>query len=102
MYGHEHLHHRQLRQNEHVSSVELLRTRFSSTCRMIFSQSRSFKERKEAYSPARILSFLTMEAIDSPVLRPGYRLEHSLWATGGQIFLTGTQAHVRLLLMQRQ
>jgi indolepyruvate ferredoxin oxidoreductase len=43
-----------------------------------------------------------MEAIDSPVRRPDYRLEHSLWATGGQIFLTGTQALVRLLLMQRQ
>jgi indolepyruvate ferredoxin oxidoreductase len=43
-----------------------------------------------------------MEATDSPVRRPDYRLEHSLWATGGQIFLTGTQALVRLLLMQRQ
>src|SRR5687768_1353641 len=43
-----------------------------------------------------------MEAIDSPVRRPEYRLDHSLWATGGQIFLTGTQALVRLMLMQRQ
>ncbi|MEJ5992323.1 indolepyruvate ferredoxin oxidoreductase family protein [Ramlibacter sp. PS3R-8] len=43
-----------------------------------------------------------MEAIDPPVHRPDYRLEHSLWATGGQIFLTGTQSLVRLLLMQRQ
>jgi indolepyruvate ferredoxin oxidoreductase len=34
--------------------------------------------------------------------RPDYRLADSLWATGGAIFLTGTQALVRLLLMQRQ
>jgi indolepyruvate ferredoxin oxidoreductase len=38
----------------------------------------------------------------SPVVRPGYRLSDSLWATGGAIFLTGTQALVRLMLMQRQ
>ena len=34
--------------------------------------------------------------------RPGYQLADSLWATGGAIFLTGTQALVRLMLMQRQ
>lgn len=36
------------------------------------------------------------------IVRPGYRLEHSLWAPAGAVFLTGTQALVRLLLMQRQ
>ncbi len=34
--------------------------------------------------------------------RPGYRLADSLWARSGAIFLTGTQALVRVLLMQRQ
>src|SRR5215212_3794114 len=38
----------------------------------------------------------------SPVVRPDYRLSDSLWATGGSVFLTGTQALVRLMLMQRQ
>src|SRR5256885_17187641 len=38
----------------------------------------------------------------SPLVRPDYRLADSLWATGGAIFLTGTQALVRLMLMQRQ
>ena len=33
--------------------------------------------------------------------RPDYRLADSLWARGGQIFITGTQALVRLPLMQR-
>jgi indolepyruvate ferredoxin oxidoreductase len=37
-----------------------------------------------------------------PVARPAYQLADSLWAPGGAIFLTGTQALVRLLLMQRQ
>ena len=36
------------------------------------------------------------------VLRPDYRLDDSLWARSGAVFLTGTQALVRLLLMQRQ
>ena len=40
--------------------------------------------------------------IPSPIVRPGYRLADSLWATGGSVILTGTQALVRLLLMQRQ
>ena len=34
--------------------------------------------------------------------RPDYRLSDSLWADSGTIFLTGTQALVRLLAMQRQ
>ena len=39
---------------------------------------------------------------DAEVLvRPDYRLEHNLWADRGTVFLTGTQALVRLLLMQR-
>jgi indolepyruvate ferredoxin oxidoreductase len=37
-----------------------------------------------------------------PLARPEYRLGDSLLATGGAIFLTGTQALVRLALMQRQ
>jgi indolepyruvate ferredoxin oxidoreductase len=37
-----------------------------------------------------------------PLARPEYRLGDSLAATGGAIFLTGTQALVRLTLMQRQ
>ena len=37
-----------------------------------------------------------------PVLRADYRLDDSLWARRGAVFLTGTQALVRLLLMQRQ
>ncbi|WP_084267827.1 indolepyruvate ferredoxin oxidoreductase family protein [Azohydromonas lata] len=32
----------------------------------------------------------------------GYRLDDALWAPSGRVFLTGTQALVRLLLMQRQ
>ena len=37
-----------------------------------------------------------------PLPRGGYRLEDALLARSGQIFLTGTQALVRLPLMQRQ
>ncbi len=36
-----------------------------------------------------------------PLARPGYALADSLWAPGGQVFLSGTQALVRLMLMQR-
>ncbi|MCF8151287.1 MAG: indolepyruvate ferredoxin oxidoreductase family protein [Burkholderiaceae bacterium] len=36
------------------------------------------------------------------IVRDSYRLEDALQAQGGQIFLTGTQALVRLPLMQRQ
>jgi indolepyruvate ferredoxin oxidoreductase len=40
---------------------------------------------------------------DAPALaRPDYALSDNLRATGGAIFLTGTQALVRLMLMQRQ
>ncbi|WP_395686172.1 indolepyruvate ferredoxin oxidoreductase family protein [Caenimonas koreensis] len=38
----------------------------------------------------------------SPLARPDYRLADSLWGTGGAIFLTGTQALIRMMLMQRQ
>src|SRR6478735_796208 len=34
--------------------------------------------------------------------RPDYRLQDNLWAPAGAVFLTGTQALVRLLSMQRQ
>jgi indolepyruvate ferredoxin oxidoreductase len=37
----------------------------------------------------------------APSVRADYRLGDNLTATGGQVFLTGTQALVRLLLMQR-
>lgn len=43
-----------------------------------------------------------LEPNNDPIARPNYRLADSLWATGGAIFLTGTQALVRLMLMQRQ
>ncbi len=33
--------------------------------------------------------------------RPAYQLSDALWARDGQVFLTGTQALVRLMLMQR-
>lgn len=39
---------------------------------------------------------------NKPLVRSGYRLEDSLEAIGGHVFLTGTQALVRLPLMQRQ
>ncbi len=39
---------------------------------------------------------------NSPLARPDYQLADSLWAREGQVFLTGTQALVRLLVMQRQ
>jgi indolepyruvate ferredoxin oxidoreductase len=38
----------------------------------------------------------------SALARPDYRLEDNLWAPNGVVYLTGTQALVRLLLMQRQ
>jgi len=41
-------------------------------------------------------------AHDSALQRPDYRLADSLWAREGSIFLTGTQALIRLMLMQRQ
>jgi len=36
-----------------------------------------------------------------PIQRPDYRLADNLWAERGAVFLTGTQALVRLMLMQR-
>src|SRR6478609_10960456 len=36
------------------------------------------------------------------ITRPQYKLSDSLWARDGAIYLTGTQALVRLMLMQRQ
>jgi indolepyruvate ferredoxin oxidoreductase len=40
--------------------------------------------------------------IDASVRRPDYRLSDNLWAKSGSVFLTGTQAIVRLLVMQRE
>ncbi|GAB4042236.1 MAG: indolepyruvate ferredoxin oxidoreductase family protein [Rubrivivax sp.] len=40
--------------------------------------------------------------MDSPIQRPDYQLSDNLRAEGGAVFLTGTQALVRLLLMQRR
>ena len=37
------------------------------------------------------------ETASSPVVRSNYQLADSLWASGGAIFLTGTQALVRLM-----
>ena len=38
---------------------------------------------------------------NTAIRHPDYRLTDSLWAREGQVFMTGTQALVRLLLMQR-
>jgi indolepyruvate ferredoxin oxidoreductase len=38
----------------------------------------------------------------TPLRRPDYKLSDNLWANSGAIFLTGTQALVRLMLMQKQ
>lgn len=43
-----------------------------------------------------------MDTAASPIVRPDYQLSDSLWARDGAIFLTGTQALIRLMLMQRQ
>ena len=42
------------------------------------------------------------EAVPSGLLRPDYQLADQLWADHGAVFLTGTQALIRLLRMQRQ
>ena len=47
-------------------------------------------------------AFASAASSASPIVRPDYRLSDSLWAERGAIFLTGTQALVRLLVMQRQ
>src|SRR5262245_50859829 len=52
--------------------------------------------------PERTAMADSSTASPSPIVRPDYQLSDSLWAGGGAIFLTGTQALVRLLLMQRQ
>ncbi len=39
---------------------------------------------------------------DAGVRRPDYKLSDNLWAASGAVFLTGTQALVRLLVMQRE
>src|SRR4051794_36351043 len=38
----------------------------------------------------------------APIQRPAYQLSDSLWARSGAIFLTGTQALVRIMVMQRE
>ncbi|MET4576472.1 indolepyruvate ferredoxin oxidoreductase family protein [Ottowia thiooxydans] len=43
-----------------------------------------------------------MTDTSSAIRNPNYRLADSLWAREGQVFMTGTQALVRLMLMQRQ
>ena len=42
-----------------------------------------------------------MTSATATLVRPDYQLSHNLWATHGQVFMTGTQALVRLMLMQR-
>ena len=44
---------------------------------------------------------MTATAIDPSLRRPDYKLSDNLWAARGAVFLTGTQALVRLLVMQR-
>ena len=44
----------------------------------------------------------TPDRSSGTLARPDYRLTDNLWAEHGQVFLTGTQALVRLMLMQRQ
>jgi len=39
---------------------------------------------------------------DRPLVRPDYQLSDSLWAEQGSVFCTGTQALLRVLLMQRR
>lgn len=45
---------------------------------------------------------MAAETTASPIVRPDYRLADNLSASDGAVFLTGTQALVRLLLMQRR
>ena len=44
----------------------------------------------------------TAEVLPTGLLRPDYQLADQLWADRGAVFLTGTQALLRLLRMQRQ
>ncbi|MBS0340613.1 MAG: indolepyruvate ferredoxin oxidoreductase family protein [Proteobacteria bacterium] len=48
------------------------------------------------------MTSLATPPASSPIRRLGYKLTDSLWASSGAVFLTGTQALVRVLLMQRQ
>jgi indolepyruvate ferredoxin oxidoreductase len=52
--------------------------------------------------PAIVILRDSPMASTSPTLRTGYQLADNLIAKSGQIFLTGTQALVRLPLMQRR
>src|SRR5687768_4782098 len=45
---------------------------------------------------------LRLGAMADSLLRADYQLPDALWAREGQVFLTGTQALVRLVLMQRR
>jgi indolepyruvate ferredoxin oxidoreductase len=45
---------------------------------------------------------MTATPLDPSVRRPDYQLSDHLWARSGAIYLTGTQALVRLLVMQRE
>ncbi|MGE0799073.1 MAG: indolepyruvate ferredoxin oxidoreductase family protein [Lautropia sp.] len=42
------------------------------------------------------------DPVTDGIVHPDYRLADALWANGGQVFLTGTQALLRLMLMQRR
>jgi indolepyruvate ferredoxin oxidoreductase len=44
----------------------------------------------------------SLGSMPGSLLRPDYQLPDALWAREGQVFITGTQALVRLMLMQRQ
>lgn len=54
----------------------------------------------EAAQPASAAAAAARMA-DNPIQRHDYRLGDNLWAREGQVFMTGTQALVRLMLMQR-
>ncbi|MBO9513181.1 MAG: indolepyruvate ferredoxin oxidoreductase family protein [Variovorax sp.] len=45
---------------------------------------------------------MQVTANPSPIQRPAYQLSDGLWARSGAVYLTGTQALVRILLMQRR
>jgi hypothetical protein len=48
------------------------------------------------------LQVTPMDEAATALARPDYALTDSLWAERGTVFLTGTQALLRVLLMQRQ
>ena len=45
---------------------------------------------------------MSITSSDAPLRRPDYRLADNLWAKNGAVFISGTQALVRLLVMQRE